>query len=247
MNLKNKTAVITGCLQGIGRETLDFFVRSGSNVFACAFNETEEFTNHIKNLKNEFGVQIHPIYFDMKDNEAIKKAAIEIQKTKIPIDILVNIAGLNRDAVFHMVTPEQMQETFQVNFFSQIVFTQYITKLMLRNGRGSIVFTSSISGLDGNQGQLSYAASKAAIIAAVKTISKELGPKGIRVNAIAPGVIRTPMTEVLKDEIIKEKIKKSDLGRIGTSEEVASLIAFLSSDSSSYITGQIIRIDGGIG
>ena len=118
---------------------------------------------------------------------------------------------------------------------------------MLRNGKGSVIFTSSITGMDGNTGQLSYGASKAAIIAAVKTMSEELGPRGIRVNAIAPGVIKTPMTEVLEEKVIDTKLKKSKLHRMGTSEEVSNLILYLASDLSDYVTGQIIRVDGGIG
>lgn len=133
-----------------------------------------------------------------------------------------------------------------MNFFSQILLSQYIVKLMLRNGKGSVVFTSSITGMDGNSGQLAYGASKAAVISAVKTMSEELGPKGIRVNAIAPGVIKTPMTEILDESVIERKLGKSKLHRIGTTEEVADVIMFLASDLSDYITGQVVRIDGGI-
>jgi 3-oxoacyl-[acyl-carrier protein] reductase len=247
MLLKGKTAVITGCLQGIGRSTLDIFAENGANLFACAYQKTEEYESHLRELEKQYGIEVFPIYFDMLDNDAIKNAAREIQKAKRSIDILVNIAGITRDAIFHMVTNEQLQETFQVNFFSQILFSQYITKLMLKSGQGSVIFTSSISGIDGNHGQLAYASSKAALIAAAKTLSKELGPKGIRVNAIAPGVIKTPMTGVLSEELLDVKILKSDLGRIGTPSEVANLILFLASDLSAYITGQTIRVDGGIG
>lgn len=247
MLLKGKTAVITGCLQGIGRAAMDIFAENGADLFACALRETEEFSSHIKNLSETYQVKILPVYFDMRRPEEIKEAARAIQKAKMPIDILVNIAGIARDSIFQMITEEQMQDTFQVNFFSQITFSQYIAKLMLRNGGGSIIFTSSISAFDGNRGQLAYAASKAAIAAAVKTMSEELGPNGIRVNAIAPGVIKTPMTDVLDEETILEKIKKTDLGRVGMPEEAANLALYLASDYSSYITGQVIRVDGGIG
>jgi len=245
--LKGKTAVITGCLQGIGRKTMEVFAANGADIMACSYKQTEEFESHIKELQDQYHVTIKPVYFDMGNTDQIKKAAVEIKKEKKPIHILANIAGITRDAMFQMVTMDQLQETFQVNFFSQIIFTQYMVKLMLHNGGGSIIFTSSITGLDGNVGQLAYGASKAALIAAMKTMSKELGPKGIRVNAIAPGVIKTPMTEVLPQEIIDQKLIKSDLGRIGTEEEVANLILYLASKKSSYITGQTIRIDGGIG
>jgi len=245
--LKGKNIIITGCLQGIGRATMNKFASYGANIFACSYKKTDEFEESINELSKNYCVSIIPIYFDMNDNESIKEAVKEIQKMKIPINALINIAGIARDAIFHMVTMEQMHETFQINFYSQIVFTQYITKLMLRNGSGSVVFTSSITGYDGNNGQLAYGASKAALHSTVKTLSKELGPKGIRVNAIAPGVIETPMTIGLSQEVINSKLVKSDIGRMGTPDEVADLYVFLASDMSSYITGQVIRIDGGIG
>lgn len=244
--LREKTAVITGCLQGIGRAALDLFAQNGANVFACAYKQTDEFEEHIEELRESCGVQIIPVYFDMADNDAIKQAAKQIMKAKLPVDVLVNIAGITRDAYFQMVTMDQLQETFQVNFFSQIIFSQYIVKLMLRNGGGSVIFTSSISGMDGNEGQLSYAASKAALIAATQTMAKELGEKGIRVNAIAPGVIETPMTAGLSEDVIQKQLKRSKLKRQGTPDEAAGLIMFLASDLSSHITGQTIRVDGGI-
>lgn len=244
--LTGKTAVVTGCLQGIGRSTMNTFAQNGANVFACAYKQTEEFEQHCKDLSEENGVRVIPVYFDMSNNEDIKDAAKIIMKEKLPIDILVNIAGITRDALFSMVTMDQLHETFQVNFFSQIIFSQYMVKLMLKNGKGSIINTSSISGIDGNEGQLAYSASKAALIAATKTMARELGEKNIRVNAIAPGVIMTPMTNGLNEEVINKQLKRSKLKRQGAPEEVADLIMFLASDMSSHITGQVLRVDGGI-
>lgn len=247
MNLQGKTAVITGCLQGIGRSALDLFAANGANVFACVQVNTDEFSEHASQLEKQYGVRIMPVAFDMASNDSIKSAVREIQKEKLPVDILVNIAGIAKDSIFPMVTLDQMQEVFQINFFSQIVLSQYISKLMLRQGRGSIIFTSSITALDGNFGQLVYGASKAALIAAMKTMAIELGPKGVRVNAVAPGVIKTPMTEALIDNLLLEKMERSSLKRYGSPEEVAELLLFLASDESTYITGQTIRVDGGIG
>ena len=247
MDIKGKTAVITGCLQGIGRSTMDLFAAQGANVVACAYQETDEFVCHIEALQKQYGVQVYPVYFNMMENESIKAAAISIQKLKLPIDILINIAGITKDAIFQMITAEQMRDVFQMNFFSQMIFTQYIVKLMLRQGKGSIVFTSSVTAMDGNAGQLTYGASKAALLSAVKTMAIELGPKGIRVNAVAPGVVKTPMTEKLIDHLLQDKMRASNLGRYGLPEEIANLFLFLASDDSAYITGQTIRIDGGIG
>lgn len=244
--LEGKNVVITGCLQGIGRAVLGKFVAAGARVFACSHKRTDEFEEHVQNLNCEYGERVIPVYFDLMDNASIKDAARAIQKEKLPIHALLNIAGINLDAVFPMVTPSQLQDTFQVNFFSQIIFSQYISKLMRKKG-GSIVFTSSISAIDGNHGQLSYSASKAALLAAMKTMSKELGPSGIRVNAIAPGVIRTPMTDELSSSVIEEKLSTADIKRLGEPEDVANILLFLASDDSAYITGQTIRVDGGIG
>lgn len=247
MLLKGKTAVITGCMQGIGRATLDVFAENGSDIFACCQYDTEEFANHIKDLSRKYNVEIIPIYFDLLDDSSIKQAARDIQKIKKPIDILVNIAGMTQDALFQMVTIDQMNKVFQVNFFSQIIFSQYIIKLMLKNGSGSVINTSSISALDGNPGQLVYAASKAAMIAATKTMSAELAPRGIRVNAVAPGVIDTAMTAVIPKEAMERILSRSDMKRVGNPLEVANAILYLASDLSSFVTAQTIRIDGGIG
>lgn len=247
MLLKDKTAVITGCMQGIGKATLDLFAQEGADVFACCQKESEEFLKHIEDLKKEFNVEIIPVYFDLNDTDSIKSAAINILQTKKPVHILANIAGMTKDALFPMVTREQLQHVFDINFFSQIVFTQYIVKIMLKYGCGSIINTSSISGIDGNKGQLAYGASKAAWISATKTMSEELGPQGIRVNAIAPGVIATSMTENLPEEALHKQMSKSSIKRKGTPKEVAGVIAYLASDLSSFVTGQVIRIDGGIG
>jgi len=247
MLLKAKTAVITGCLQGIGKATLETFAKAGADVFACCQKETVEFSQTIAELSAKYQVEIIPVYFDLSDNDAIKQAAMLIQKAKKPVDILVNIAGANFDANFQMVTLEQLQKTFTINFFSQIAFTQYIARLMLRQKKGSIINISSISALDGNPGQLAYASAKAAWIAATKTMSAELGPQGVRVNAIAPGVIRTPMTAVLPEEVMARQMARCELKRPGEAEEVANALLWLASDASSYTTGQVIRVDGGMG
>jgi len=247
MILNGKTAVITGCLQGRGRSTLDVFAMNGANVFACCQHETEEFTAHIVKLETDHHVEIIPIYFDLMNDESIKQAARDIQKAKRPVDILVNIAGMTRDSLFPMITMDQMKSVFQVNFFSQILFSQYIVKLMLKNEKGSVINISSISALDGNPGQLVYAASKSAIIAATKTMSAELASKGIRVNAVAPGVIDTAMTAVVPQEAMDRILTKSSIKRKGTPDEVANAILYLASDLSSFVTGQTIRVDGGIG
>jgi 3-oxoacyl-[acyl-carrier protein] reductase len=225
---------------------MELFAARGANVFACAYKPADDFEALAKDLSARHGVRVIPVYFDMADNGAVRAAAQEIQKAKLPVSALVNIAGVARDSLFHMVTMEQLMETFQVNFFSQIMFSQYMTKLMLRGGGGSVIFISSVTALEGNEGQLAYGASKAALIGAMKTMARELGPKGIRVNAVAPGLIDTAMTRAVPAEITARKIARTDLKRLGTAEEAAAVLLYLASDQSAYITGQTILVDGGI-
>lgn len=246
--VEGKNIVITGCLQGIGRETLRAFAEDGANVVACALARDGEFEGFCGDLAGANHVKIVPVYFDMADGEAVRGAARAIQKEGMEIHGLVNIAGINRDALFGMVTQEDLAATFQVNVFSQILFSQYIARLMQRRGtRGSIAFTSSITALDGSEGQTAYGASMAALIGAMRTMAIELGKSGIRVNAVAPGVIRSPMTDALERDTIERKIGRMEIPRLGEAREVAEAYEFLMSDLSSHVTGQTIRIDGGIG
>ena len=246
MILNNKNAIITGCIQGIGKATVEEFAKNGANIWACALEYNDAFETYCKKLSEEYNVWIKPVYFNLLNQDEIKIGLKQIASDKLPIDILVNIAGMTKDAITHMVTMEQMKLIFEINFFSQIYLTQFVTKLMIRQGYGSVVNTSSISAIDGSYGQLSYSSSKAALIGATKTLSKELASKGVRVNAIAPGVISTDMNKIVPDSIIQENIKKMKIKRLGKADEVAKTILFLASDLSNYITGQIIRIDGGI-
>lgn len=247
MILKGKTAVITGCMQGIGKATMEVFAKEGANIFACCQIKDEVFEQETIRLAAENNVEIIPVYFDFTNDESMKAAVKLIMAAKKKIDILANIAGMTKDALFPMVTREQMQQVFNINFFSQIVFSQYIVKLMLRGGGGSIINTASITALDGNPGQLTYGAVKAAWVSATKTMAAELGASHIRVNAIAPGVIQTAMTDAVPADIKQIILNKTALGHIGTPEDVGNLIAWLGSDMASFVTGQIIRIDGGIG
>lgn len=246
MLLEGKNIIVTGAIQGIGRTTVSYLASSGANVWACAMNRTEEFEDFCFEEAKKNNVQVTPIYFNLLDCDQIKAAVKVIQQEKRPIHGLINVAGIANDGLFNMISMDAMKKVFDINFFSQIYFTQYVVKLMQKTQAGSIVFISSISALDGNIGQLSYASSKAALIGAMRTMSKELAPKGIRVNCIAPGVIDTDMNKIVPHEVIQQKINHMDIKRLGTPDEVAGVLAFLMSDLSTYITGQVIRIDGGI-
>lgn len=246
--LQNKTAVITGCNRGIGESILMKFAQNGANVFAHARKRTDEFEEKCKKLGMRYNVKIFPIYFDAIDSTEMKRAVnriIEISKGNI--DILVNNMGtVNSVKLFQMTKISEMKEEFEVNFFSQIEFTQYISRIMIRRKEGSIINISSCAGIDGNTGMLQYVSSKAAMIGATKRLAIELGVYNIRVNSVAPGLTETDMGNQMSDELEKEVINHLIIKRKAKKDEIADAVLFLASDMSSYITGQILRVDGGM-
>tara|TARA_B100000242_G_scaffold277104_1_gene233500 strand:- start:1596 stop:2336 length:741 start_codon:yes stop_codon:yes gene_type:complete len=245
--LKNKTAVVTGCNKGIGKSILEIFSENSANVFACIRKKTPEFIELKKNLENRFKNKIIPIEVDFEDIDKVKKAAHSILDHNIPIDILINNAGIVENSLFQMTTLKGIKKIFEVNFFSQTIFTQLILKSIIKNKKGSIIYISSSSALDGNEGRNSYSSSKAAMISQAKTLSKELGKMNIRVNSIAPGLTNTGMMKKnTSEKILNDVISNLTLKRIADPREIASVALFLSSDLSSYITGQTIRVDGGM-
>ena len=246
MLLINKNAVITGCNRGIGKAIMTIFAENGSNIWACVRKPSNEFEAYIKELSTRCDTEIWPVYFDLEDGEQIKSAVKTIMSAKKPVDALVNNAGITYNALFQMSTIDKMREVFNINFFSQMIFTQFIVKLMLRKKSGSIINIASSAGIDGNAGRSIYGASKAAIICATKAMSVELGGNGIRVNAIAPGITQTEMLSSMTDEVIRDTVLQSHLKRAGNPDEIAKASLFLASDMSSYVTGQVLRVDGGL-
>ncbi|KAF6625388.1 SDR family oxidoreductase [Paenibacillus sp. EKM208P] len=246
MLLKGKNAVITGCLRGIGKTTMELFAENGANIWACCQEKNEEFEAHILELSSRHGVVITPVYFDLMDSEQIKKAMKSILGSKMSIDVLVNIAGMTFNSLFSMTSIEKMKQVFEIDFFSQMLITQYITKSMVKQKSGSVINISSVAAIDGNRGQVAYSSAKAAFIGATKTLAIELGDYGIRVNAIAPGVIQTDMTNELASKDLHILTEKTNFKRSGNPLEVANVLLFLASDLSSYMTGQVLRVDGGM-
>ena len=247
MLLQNKTAVVTGCNRGIGRKILEVFSANGATIFACVRNVSEEFKTFANEMEKEFNNKIIPIQFDLNDEEQVKKAANNILSSNSPIDILVNNAATIYTALFQMTSIKKLKETFETDFFSQTLFTQFILKSMIKKKSGSILYISSSSALDGNEGRSAYSSAKAAIIAQAKALSREVGMYNIRVNAIAPGLTDTDMMkENTPKEIVNEVASRTSLRRIANPQEIANAALFLSSDLSSYITGQVIRVDGGM-
>jgi 3-oxoacyl-[acyl-carrier protein] reductase len=244
--LSGKNIVVSGGLQGIGKETVSFLAQSGCNIWACVHYLTDDFQAFCEDLSSQYNVTVTVLVADYSDLDSVKGLAKKILKEKIQIDGVANIAGVTNDAMFAMTSSQSLTDVYKINVVASLVLTQGLARNMLKYKRGSIVFTSSISAIDGNEGQLAYAASKAALIGAMKTLSKELGVANVRVNTISPGVINTSMIKAVPKDIIDVKVDLASLNRVGEPIEVAKVIAFLMSDLSSYITGQNIRIDGGM-
>lgn len=244
--LNGKNAIVTGTARGIGHKIVEVFAANGANVWACARKQTEEMDTYCKELSEKFGVEVKPVYFELTDRTAMKEAFKSIMAEKKPIDILVNNAGITYNALFQMSNEEKINESFDINFTSPYLFSQYVIKLMLRAGQGSVVNISSTAAIDGNSGRSIYGATKASVWCASKSMAEELGPKGIRVNCIAPGITQTDMLSSMTEEVINETVMATDSQRAGTPEDIANAALFLASDLSSYITGQILRVDGGM-
>lgn len=245
--LSGKTAVVTGSNRGIGKAILENFAANGASVFACARKETEEFTNLAIEISAKNSVEIIPIYFDSMNHEELKQAFQTIRDSKRTIDILVNNSGIGHNALFQMTSLDKLNEVLHVNFVAPFIFTQYLTKLMVRQRSGNIITISSTAALDGTEGKSAYGASKAALIAMTKVIASELRQFGIRANAIAPGMTDTEILACLPEQVVSKMNDPAALIRISKPVEIANTAVFLASDLSAHISGQVIRVDGGAG
>lgn len=241
--LEGKTALITGAARGIGRAIALQFAAQGCNI---AFTDREYREQTISTLHEieQIGVKVRAFASDAADFEAAHQLAKEVLAEFGRIDILVNNAGITRDALMLRMSEQQWDEVLSDNLKSAFNNIHAVAPIMLRQRSGSIISISSVVGLNGNAGQANYAASKAGIIALTKSTAKELGSRGIRANAIAPGFILTNMTASLPEETINEFVKSIPLHRGGNPEEVANVALFLASDLSSYVSGEVIQVNG---
>ena len=247
MLLKGKTAVLTGCNRGIGKCILEVFAKNGASIWACVRQLDDDFIDFTKGVEDNHEVNITPVPFDLADEEQVKEGIKTIRFAKQPVDILVNNAGVIFTALFHMTPVTKMKEIFEINYFSQILLTQSITKIMARQKVGNIINISSSAAIEGNEGRTAYASSKAAIIASTKVMAKELAMYNIRVNAIAPGLTETDMMQgSTPKEALEYTLQRICMRRIGKPEEIANVALFLSSELSTYMTGQVLRVDGGM-
>jgi 3-oxoacyl-[acyl-carrier protein] reductase len=244
--LQDKVCFITGSTRGIGWATAREFARRGATVILNHRGSGELLEERCRELEAEFHGTVTGLSADVRDTAAVKDCYLQIFRRFKRLDVLVNNAGILQDALLGMITDENMRTVIDTNLVGSLVHLQEASRLMSRNRRGSIVNISSIIGRFGNEGQTVYAASKAAIIGATMAAAKELAPRNIRVNAVAPGFIDTAMTRGLPPEKFQQRMAGIRMGRIGTAEEVAQAIVFLASDMSSYVTGQVIGVDGGM-
>lgn len=243
MLLESKTALITGAARGIGKQIAITFAKEGCNVAFTDIEINDDARQTLAELQS-YGVQACAYASNAADYEASHQVVEQVMTDFGKIDILVNNAGITRDTLLMRMTEKQWDDVMQVNLKSVFNFTHAVTPIMLRQRSGSIISLSSIVGLNGNAGQANYAASKAGIIAFTKSVAKELGARGIRANAIAPGFIMTEMTAALSEETLKQFVSLIPMKRGGTTEEVAKVALFLASDLSSYVSGQVIQVNG---
>jgi 3-oxoacyl-[acyl-carrier protein] reductase len=243
--LRGKNAIITGASRGIGRAIVEVFAQNGACVWAHARKETPEFLADMAAIAERCDVEIQPVFFDMVDTQAMKTAVKQLAGSKRPVDVLVNNAGVAHGGLFQMTSLKAIREVFDVNFFSVLELTQNIVRLMQKKKNGSIINLASLSGLDLKSGNIAYGVSKAAIIAATKTLAAELGASGIRVNAIAPGLTDTDMAELMEKEARRKMLDNTSLKRLACPKEIADVAVFLASDMASFITGHVLCADGG--
>lgn len=243
--LKGKSAVITGGVRGIGKAIAEEFCRQGADVLLC-YRSNDEAAKKTAEELAQYGTKVELIKGDVSDpthaEEAVKRAKELFGK----IDILVNNAGITKDKLLMKMTPSDFDEVVQANLSGSFYFLQAAGTAMIKQRGGRIINISSVVGVRGNAGQVNYSASKAGIIGMTLSAAKELGKRGITVNAIAPGYIETDMTEVLTDDQKKAMTDIISLGRAGKASDVANAAAFLASDAAAYITGQVLAVDGGM-
>lgn len=244
MNLSGKVAIVTGATRGIGNKIAEVLLSQGAEVFITGHSDEEKLHNAVSSL-SKLG-KVHGLLGSSYDMDFNKKLYKEIFDKCRRLDILVNNAGILQDSLLGMVTSDMVAKVFEVNVYGVIYNMQLASRLMQRNKSGSIINLSSIIGTNGNEGQVVYGASKAAVIGATKSAAKELAPLNIRVNAIAPGFINTDMIKGLPTEKYNERMASIKMKRIGEPLDIANTVAFLSSDLSTYVTGQVIGVDGGM-
>lgn len=239
-------ALVTGSSRGIGLAAARALAADGMQLVVNCRHEGDQLDRAVKELADVSGLAPLALAFDVGDPSAVKAAFRTVQQTFGRLDVLVVNAGILGDALVGMIPDDLPEAVLRINVAGAIHTLQAGARVMMRRRAGSIIMVSSIVGRRGNVGQVVYAASKAAVIGATLAAARELGPSGIRVNAIAPGMIETDMIRHLSEQVVSERVARTALGRLGAAEEVADLVRYLAGDGSRYITGQVIGVDGGL-
>ncbi|MBU4310111.1 3-oxoacyl-[acyl-carrier-protein] reductase [bacterium] len=244
MRLKDKVALVTGGGRGIGRAIVLALAKEGADIVTCDINleNLKEVASEVEKLGRKILIQKVDVSKISEVNDVVKKALDKFTK----IDILVNNAGITRDNLILKMSEEEWDQVLDINLKGAFNCLKAVARPMMKARSGRIVNIASVVGMMGNPGQANYAASKAGIIGLTKSAAKELASRGINVNAIAPGFIKTTMTESLSDEVKEKLINQIPLKRLGEVTDVANLVVFLASDDASYITGEVIKVDGGM-
>jgi 3-oxoacyl-[acyl-carrier protein] reductase len=244
MRLKEKVAIITGSAQGIGKEAALIFAQEGAKVTVCDVME-DAGQQTVKEIRENGGVGLF-VMCDVTHRDRVRDMVDQVLKKFGQIDILVNNAGILQDATLLKMTEEQWDAVINVNLKGVFNCTQAVAKVMIDQGHGKIINTSSVVGLYGNFGQTNYVATKSGIIGMTKVWAKELGRKGINVNAVAPGFIGTEMVNRMPEKILTMMKEKTPLGRLGQPRDVANVYLFLASDEANFINGAVVSVDGGV-
>ncbi|TCG00430.1 3-oxoacyl-ACP reductase [Paraburkholderia strydomiana] len=244
MKLNGKVAIITGAGQGIGAATALKFAPEGAVVIACDMNLDAVAT--VAHLCREAGGKADAFAVDVTNRTQVDEMVAKVRGTYGRIDVVVNNAGITRDARLQKMTLQQFDDVIDVNLRGVFHTAQAVVDTMIEQGSGVILNASSVVGVYGNYGQTNYAAAKFGVIGFTKTWSRELGPKGIRVNALAPGFIDTPILKTIPEDVLTKMRDQVPLRRLGKPEEIASIYAFLASDEASYVNGAVIEATGGL-
>lgn len=243
-DLSGQIAMVTGASQGLGKTCAIRLAECGATV-VCVARSVEKLAGTVAEIEALGGKAVaHPC--DVGSRESVQALFAEVEKTYGKLDIIVNNAGITRDTLLPRMSDEQWDDVIQTNLTSCFLFCREASKIMMSARYGRIINMSSVSGLIGNPGQTNYSASKAGMIGLTRSLARELGKRKVTVNAVAPGFIESDMTQALGDEVIKEVKKRIPANRLGTADDVAATVVFLASSAASYITGQVITVDGGM-